>query len=86
MMTGPNAEDGYGAPVDDELDRILRSELAEIRAQADLVCGIHHDRGSVVATIVAHSDRGDGYCETCHEVDPCGTRRWHERVLERMRR
>jgi hypothetical protein len=43
-------------------------------------------RGEVIATIVAHSDRGDGYCETCLEVDPCGTRRWHEGVLGRMRR
>lgn len=43
-------------------------------------------RGEVIATIVAHSDRGDGYCETCQELDPCGTRLYHETVLARMKR
>ena len=74
-MTGPNAEDGYGMTPD---------EFYGMKPPA--MTPAWQDRGSVIATIVAHSDRGDGYCETCHEVDPCGTRRWHERVLERMGR
>lgn len=43
-------------------------------------------RGEVIATIVAHSDRGDGYCDVCKVADPCKTRLWHENVLARMGR
>jgi len=43
-------------------------------------------RREVVATIVAHSDRGDGYCDVCKVPDPCRARLWHEGVLARMRR
>lgn len=43
-------------------------------------------RGEVIATITAHSDRGDGYCDVCKTPDPCKARLWHENVLDRMRR
>ena len=48
-------------------------------------------RGEVIATIVAHSDRGDGYCGGEHEGIPplahkCTVREWHLIVLDRMRR
>jgi len=43
-------------------------------------------RGEVAATIVAHSDRGDGYCDVCKVPDPCRARLWHEGVLARMGR
>lgn len=45
-----------------------------------------HARGDVIATIVAHSDRGDGYCDVCKVADPCGARLWHEQVLAGMKR
>lgn len=48
-------------------------------------------RGEVIATIVAHSDRGDGWCGGEHEGVPpvahkCPVREWHLTVLERMKR
>lgn len=41
-MSGPNAEDGYGA-TDDEVRRILRREMDQIRREADLMYGLHHE-------------------------------------------
>jgi len=62
-MTGPNAEDGYGA---------------------------HHmlppNRAEVMATVLNHGDRGDGYCDECHEIDPCGVRQYQESVLRDLNR
>ena len=45
----------------------------------------------VMATIVNHTDRGDGYCAAgTHEgvppLDPCGVRLYHEAVLHDRRR
>ena len=48
--------------------------------------GMTQARSEVVATIVAHSDRGDGYCDVCKVPDPCRARLWHENVLARMGR
>jgi hypothetical protein len=43
-------------------------------------------RADVMATLLAHGDRGDGYCDECHELDPCGVRLHHESVLNRLNR